>query len=213
MSLRNLAPRRRPAPAALPAKPGRLSLPIAFCLLAVAALAALALLAAGCSRVPKGPTIVLVVLDTVRRDYTGPVAPADAAAAEPGAAADAPSGPGPASAAPADPATATPAPSARPARAPASFTPTLDRLAAEGTCYTQAWANAPWTVPSHASLFIEERFTNAEPCERVRNALGERSPPTKFRLWRSHRGEAPSRRPWPQVAARVSRSFAGDRAR
>ena len=150
MTSQNCTPRRRPAPAALPAKPGRLSLPIAFCLLAVAALS---LLAAGCSRVPKGPTIVLVVLDTVRRDYTGPAAPADAAAAEPGAAADVPSGPGPASAAPADPATATPAPSARPARAPASFTPTLDRLAAEGTCYTQAWANAPWTVPSHASLF------------------------------------------------------------
>jgi arylsulfatase A-like enzyme len=161
MSLHSLAPRRRPAPAALPAKAGRLSLVIGFCLLAAAALAALALLAAGCSRVPKGPTIVLVVLDTVRRDYTGPAAPAEDTAAQPGApaeagaAADATSDPGGAgAAAPADSAPApTPASSARPARAPASFTPTLDRLAAEGTCYTQAWANAPWTVPSHASLF------------------------------------------------------------
>jgi len=31
--------------------------------------------------------------------------------------------------------------------------PTLDRLAAEGTEYTQAFASAPWTLPSHASLF------------------------------------------------------------
>lgn len=144
MSLHNLAPRRRPAPAALSAKAGRLSLPIAFCLLAASALAALSLLAAGCSRVPKGPTIVLVVLDTVRRDYTGPAAPAEDTAAQPGE----PAEPGANAAA-----GTTPAPSARPARAPASFTPTLDRLAAEGTCYTQAWANAPWTVPSHASLF------------------------------------------------------------
>lgn len=31
--------------------------------------------------------------------------------------------------------------------------PTLDRLAREGTEYTQAFASAPWTLPSHASLF------------------------------------------------------------
>jgi len=31
--------------------------------------------------------------------------------------------------------------------------PALDRLAAEGTEYTQAFASAPWTLPSHASLF------------------------------------------------------------
>lgn len=31
--------------------------------------------------------------------------------------------------------------------------PTLSQLAAEGTCYTSAFADAPWTLPSHASLF------------------------------------------------------------
>jgi arylsulfatase A-like enzyme len=31
--------------------------------------------------------------------------------------------------------------------------PALDRLAAEGTEYTRAFASAPWTLPSHASLF------------------------------------------------------------
>ena len=34
-----------------------------------------------------------------------------------------------------------------------SLTPNLDRLAAEGTAFTNAWSTAPWTVPSHASLF------------------------------------------------------------
>jgi arylsulfatase A-like enzyme len=31
--------------------------------------------------------------------------------------------------------------------------PALDRLAEDGTEYTQAFASAPWTLPSHASLF------------------------------------------------------------
>lgn len=31
--------------------------------------------------------------------------------------------------------------------------PALNRLAAEGSEYTQAFASAPWTLPSHASLF------------------------------------------------------------
>ncbi len=31
--------------------------------------------------------------------------------------------------------------------------PALDRLAAEGTEYTRAFTSAPWTLPSHASLF------------------------------------------------------------
>ncbi len=31
--------------------------------------------------------------------------------------------------------------------------PNLDRLAGEGTTFSNAWATAPWTVPSHASLF------------------------------------------------------------
>ncbi len=65
---------------------------------------------AACARRPAGPNIVLVVLDTVRRDYTG-------------------LGGG------------------------TSFTPCLDALAADGTAFANAWANAPWTPPSHASLF------------------------------------------------------------
>ncbi len=70
----------------------------------------------GCARAPRGPTIVLVVLDTVRRDFTG-VAAGDSTAAATG------------------------------------LTPELDRIAAEGTEFTAAFANAPWTVPSHASMF------------------------------------------------------------
>ena len=31
--------------------------------------------------------------------------------------------------------------------------PTLEALAAESTVFTNAWATAPWTVPSHASMF------------------------------------------------------------
>jgi len=33
------------------------------------------------------------------------------------------------------------------------LTPNLDRLASEGTTFSNAWATAPWTVPSHASIF------------------------------------------------------------
>ncbi len=34
-----------------------------------------------------------------------------------------------------------------------SVTPALDALGEEGIVFTRAWANAPWTVPSHASIF------------------------------------------------------------
>jgi len=68
----------------------------------------------GCSRGPRRPNIAIVVLDTVRRDYTG------VGAAEAGR---------------------------------VSATPSLDALAAEGTVFSNTWANAPWTVPSHASMF------------------------------------------------------------
>jgi arylsulfatase A-like enzyme len=34
-----------------------------------------------------------------------------------------------------------------------SHTPTLDRLAAANTNFVNSWATAPWTVPSHASIF------------------------------------------------------------
>ena len=32
-------------------------------------------------------------------------------------------------------------------------TPALDALAADGVLYRRAFANAPWTLPSHATLF------------------------------------------------------------
>ncbi len=35
----------------------------------------------------------------------------------------------------------------------ASATPALDALGEEGLVFTRAWANGPWTVPSHASIF------------------------------------------------------------
>ncbi|RKZ20127.1 hypothetical protein DRQ50_00415 [bacterium] len=69
------------------------------------------ILLAGCQSEPP-PNIVLVVLDTVRADHTGPGA-----------------------------------------RNQASQTPTLDRLATGATVFTHAFANAPWTPPSHASMF------------------------------------------------------------
>lgn len=34
-----------------------------------------------------------------------------------------------------------------------SVTPTLDALGEESIVFTRAWANGPWTVPSHASIF------------------------------------------------------------
>ncbi|MBD3349206.1 MAG: sulfatase-like hydrolase/transferase [Candidatus Eisenbacteria bacterium] len=34
-----------------------------------------------------------------------------------------------------------------------SVTPNVDRLAAHGTTYSNAWANGPWTLPSHVSMF------------------------------------------------------------
>ncbi|MFH1502750.1 MAG: sulfatase [Candidatus Eisenbacteria bacterium] len=79
------------------------------CLMALIAAAVLAV-AVGCSRKPP-PNIVIVVLDTVRDDYTG------AGAKRPG------------------------------------VTPNLDGLARQGTNFTHAWATAPWTTPSHVSMF------------------------------------------------------------
>ena len=85
-------------------------------MIATAAAALLAL--GGCERKPAQPNIVVVVLDTVRRDAT------------------ALDGPG------------TPEPLRQP-----GLTPNLDRLSNEGVTFTQAWSAAPWTVPSHASMF------------------------------------------------------------
>lgn len=68
-------------------------------------------LATGCGETrPARPNIVLVVLDTVRRDATG-------------------------------------------CGETRSYTPHLDGLMAEGTGFTDAWSAAPWTPPSHASMF------------------------------------------------------------
>ncbi|WP_049921845.1 sulfatase [Halopiger djelfimassiliensis] len=79
--------------------------------------------------------VVLVILDTARSKSVGAVpsaVAADSAAAGPtGAARDASGheGDGP------------------------QTTPTLCRLAGEGTTFENAFATAPWTLPSHASLF------------------------------------------------------------
>lgn len=75
------------------------------------ALAVFAVLLVSCSRPESRPNVVVVVLDTVRLDYTGPGGTSDL------------------------------------------LTPALDGLAADGTVFTRAWSNAPWTVPSHASMF------------------------------------------------------------
>jgi arylsulfatase A-like enzyme len=58
------------------------------------------------------PSLVLVVLDTVRRDATGLAGPEGD-----------------------------------------TSTPHLDALAGRGTRFVNAWSVAPWTLPSHASLF------------------------------------------------------------
>ena len=85
-------------------------MPLALALLTSVILA----FAPGCDRAPDQPNIVLVVLDTVRRDASGATA-----------------------------------------RDPLwrELTPAFDRVASEGTLFTHAWAVAPWTVPSHVSLF------------------------------------------------------------
>lgn len=88
---------------------------------ALATILTVPLLAAGlssCGLRPERPNVVMIVLDTVRSDFTGTRAGGRDA------------------------------------------TPTLDRLAAEGANFVNAWATAPWTVPSHASL-----FTGALPSE------------------------------------------------
>ena len=78
-----------------------------------------ALLAAGCGDPgPERPNVVVVVLDTLRRDATGLVSEAT-----PGDLRD------------------------------ADLTPRLHALAAESVTFGAAWSVAPWTAPSHASLF------------------------------------------------------------
>ncbi len=67
-----------------------------------------------CAPRPERPNIALVVLDTVRRDFTGIFSSNDNRK---------------------------------------SSTPQLDKLATEGISFSNAWANAPWTLPSHGSIF------------------------------------------------------------
>ena len=78
--------------------------------LVVAGLVALTILCADCAREPLRPDIVLVILDTVRSDFTGP-------------------------------------------GGREGLTRHLDQLADQGTAFSNAWATAPWTLPSHASIF------------------------------------------------------------
>jgi arylsulfatase A-like enzyme len=66
---------------------------------------------AACTTQPEKPNIILVILDTVRSDCTGPGGNRD------------------------------------------GLTPRLDSLADEGTIFRNAWATAPWTLPTHASIF------------------------------------------------------------
>lgn len=70
------------------------------------------------------PSIVLCVLDTVRRDATGLGDPGETRRTAPG----------------------------WPAMA-GGLTPNLDRLAEDSAVFTQAFSAAPWTVPAHASMF------------------------------------------------------------
>jgi arylsulfatase A-like enzyme len=80
-------------------------------------LCAVVLIVLSCSSPPARPSIVIVVLDTVRRDFTG---------------------------------LGSSVPQGR------AWAPHLDELAREAAVFPRAWANAPWTVPSHASLFTGE---------------------------------------------------------
>ncbi len=66
---------------------------------------------AGCGEEPQQPNIVLVILDTVRDDFTAVGGSEE------------------------------------------NLTPMLDELAQRATVYANALATAPWTVPSHASIF------------------------------------------------------------
>lgn len=66
---------------------------------------------AGCTHEPDRPNVILLVLDTLRRDHLGCYG------------------------------------------YPRPTSPNLDRLAADAVVYEQAISAAPWTLPSHATLF------------------------------------------------------------
>jgi arylsulfatase A-like enzyme len=102
------------------------------------ALAAAALLLSGCDRRPERPNVVLVVLDTVRRDHTI-------------------------------------------CGGSASATPNLDSLAADAAVFTNAWAAAPWTPPSHASMFTG-LLPSTHDCRGRQRTLATRWPTLAERL-------------------------------
>jgi arylsulfatase A-like enzyme len=91
-------------------RPGRAGPTVTTALAVLVGAVAALVSSGGCSRPVERPNVVLVVLDTVRCDYTG-------------------------------------------CGRSESFTPNLDGLMAEGTRFTNAWATAPWTPPSHGSIF------------------------------------------------------------
>jgi arylsulfatase A-like enzyme len=53
-----------------------------------------------------------------------------------------------------------------------SPTPNLDRLSAEGTVFANAWATAPWTVPSHVSI-LTGLLPSSHGCTGYSTFLGE----------------------------------------
>lgn len=55
------------------------------------------------------------------------------------------------------------------------ITPVFDRLAREGLAFTNAWANSPWTVPSHASIFTGQ-LPSEHGCSSVQPKLSPQHP-------------------------------------
>lgn len=89
-------------------------------------LAALLPLLTGCAPAPpeRPPNLLVVVLDTARADAVGAYREEQSSSPDGGA-----------------------------LPWPATHTPVLDRLAAEGSVYLRARSTSAWTVPSHGSLF------------------------------------------------------------
>ena len=114
--------------------------------LAVVLLAGAALLLPGCQRAAKQPNILIVVLDTVRRDAAG------------------------------WPTAATP-----PELTRAVLTPNVAALAGRGVAWRNAWSAAPWTVPSHASLFTG-LLPSGHGCNGLRPRLNANLPTLAGRL-------------------------------
>lgn len=90
---------------------------------------------------------------------------------------------------------------------PPGLSPSFDSLAAEGRLYEQAWALAPWTLPSHATLFTglppwEHGATHASlalPADR--SVLAEEYTAAGYRT------AGFSNNPWVGAAAGLDRGF------